>query len=133
MPCSNCGFKEEWERRRDEQQEVRERHAQECTVPVAADLDNDVVSRTIRSLTGVSHENAVKQLYGVHGELHFLQQHPGWEYTTTECGRKQFDPEYNWPAGDGWVSNLFAEHDAMIREDYSETHYWMRPAVEETE
>lgn len=59
--------------------------------------------------------------------LHKNRLHPDYEYTTTECGRKQFDGD-EYMVKDGWESNVYGGdyHSCWERFDYHEEHHWRR-------
>ena len=57
--------------------------------------------------------------------LHEKQNHPDYEYDTTETGRKSgADPRE--PEGNGWKANIHKGRNGFERFDFTEEYYWLR-------
>jgi len=63
-------------------------------------------------------------------DLHAQFACPGWQYTTTEGPRKQWEGQDTPPDGDGWERNTGAGRGGWERFDYAERSYWRRPVPE---
>lgn len=68
--------------------------------------------------------DAIAEVERLAGLLHNRQNHPDYEYATTDGPRKNFDEDE--PEGDGWVRNVHIGRNGWERFDYHEEAYWMR-------